>query len=325
MNITLRQLRAFLTVGELASFTRAGKELGLAQSAVSMLVSELERELDLRLLDRTTRRVEATEAGRAFAAQASRVLAELEAGIRAARDLAERRSGRLTVFAPPLLATTLLPHAIAIYRARYPGISITLLDGGTQELVARVRSGEADFAIGTVAAGQENLAVHPIAHDRLVLFCPAGHALARQRSVAWTALRNEPLIALTPQSGLRHLVEMAAGQAGILLNPVYEVAQIASALAMVAAGLGIAVLPSVAGAASPARLARRRLIRPDIVRDIQIVHRAGRSLSPASESFIAVLRAELARMSRRDVLMTQPSAARPIQGWLPPPAPSPVN
>lgn len=314
MDITLRQLRAFLAVGELASFTRASKELDLSQSAVSMLVADLERELDLRLLDRTTRRVEATEAGRVFAAQASRVLAEFEAAIRAARDLAERRSGRLTVFAPPLLATTLLPNAIASHRARYPGISITLLDGGTRELVARVRSGEADFAIGTVAVGQEDLALHPIAHDRLVLFCPAGHALARQRSVPWAALRNAPLIALTAPSGLRQLVETAAGRAGILLSPVYEVAQIASALAMVAAGLGIAVLPSVAGAASPARLERRRLIRPDIVRDIQIVHRAGRSLSPASESFIAVLRAELSRMSRRQALVTQLSSARPAQG-----------
>ncbi len=305
MNITLRQLQAFLAVGERSSFTRAGRQLGLSQSAVSMLVADLERELDLRLLDRTTRRVEATEAGRAFAAQASRVLAGLEAALREARDLAERRNGRLTVFAPPLLATTLLPRAIAAHRARHPGIAIALLDGGTQDLLARVRSGEADFAIGTVAAGQEDLALHPIAQDRLVLFCPAGHRLAGQRAVPWAALSGEALIALTRQSGLRQLVETAAGEAGVALHPAYEVAQIASALAMVAAGLGIAVLPSVARASSPSRLAMRRLVQPDIVRDIQVVHRAGRSLSPASESFIAVLHAELSRLSRRQTLVTQ--------------------
>lgn len=304
MNITVRQLRAFLAASERASFTRAGEHLGLSQSAVSMLVADLEHELDLRLLDRTTRRVEPTEAGQAFALQAQRVLAGLDAAVGEARDLALRRRGRLAVFAPPLLAATLLPRAIVAHRAHFPGIAIAVQDGGTGELPATVRSGHADFAIGTVSANEENLDPQPVARDRLVLFCPAGHRLAARRRVPWGALEGEAVIALTPQSGLRRLVEDASTGAGVALHPAYEVAQIATALALVAAGLGIAVLPSIARAACPPKLAMRPLIAPEIGRDIQIIRRAGRSLSPAGASFVATLRSELARLAQGPTLLT---------------------
>ena len=298
MNITLRQIQAFLAVSELGSFTQAADRMHLSQSAVSVLVGELERGLKLKLLDRTTRRVEATEAGRQFGAQAAKIVSDLDHAVRHAHGLSERLHGRLTVFAPPLLAVALLPSAIAAHRSLYPGIAVGVVDGGTEQLVSQVRAGEVDFGIGTLAGEEDDLERHAVAADRLMLFCPKRHALARQRQVPWRAIEGERLITLTWQSGLRRLIEDTARGAGVSVQAEYEVAQITTALAMVDAGLGVAVLPSIACALRfyPGSTARP-LMAPLVERPIHVVHRQGRALSPAAQSFVDLLRAELGRMA----------------------------
>ena len=126
MAITLRQIQAFLAVAELGTFTKAAERLHMAQPALSQLVRELEHELGIRLFDRTTRRVELTEGGREFQGASAKIVHDLELAIQNANDLAERRRGRITVAAPPLLAAAILPEAIAEMRERYPGIRIAL-------------------------------------------------------------------------------------------------------------------------------------------------------------------------------------------------------
>jgi DNA-binding transcriptional LysR family regulator len=303
MNVSLRQLRAFLAVTELGSFTRAGERMHLSQSGVSALIAELEANLRVKLLDRTTRRVEPTDAGRQFGAQAAKIVSDLDHAVRHAHGLSQRLHGRLTFCAPPLLATTILPAVIAAHRTAYPGIAITLLDGGTQDLVEQIRAGEVDFGIGTVPEGLDDLETLPLAEDHLILFCPAGHTLTRNRQVAWEQLAGQALITLTRQSGLRRIIDDSAISVGLRLEPAFEVAQITTAVAMVEAGLGIAVLPSIARALGghPA-IVTRRLVRPDVVRSIHMVLRQGHSLSPAGVSFMALLREEIGRLSKREPL-----------------------
>jgi DNA-binding transcriptional LysR family regulator len=151
MNVTLRQIRCFHVVSELGSFTRAAQRLRMTQPGLSLIVRELEKALEVRLLDRTTRQVELTAAGREFLGATLRVIHDLDDSIRNARELTNRKRGKLTVAAPPLLAATLLPVAIADYKRAYPGIDAAVLDVQTDEVIARVRSGEADCAIGTFA------------------------------------------------------------------------------------------------------------------------------------------------------------------------------
>lgn len=220
---TLRQIEAFLAVGSLGSFTRAGERLHLSQSAVSVLIGELKRGLKVRLLDRTTRRVELTQAGRQFAAQAAKVVSDSDHAVRYAQGLLQRLHGRLSVFAPPLLAMTLLPAATAAHRARYPGIAIAVVDGGTEQLVARLHAGEVDLAIGTAKGDPPDIDLIPLAVDQLMLFCPASHQLAKAADVPWSALAGQPLIALTWQSDLRRLTDEAARASGVSLSPDYEV------------------------------------------------------------------------------------------------------
>jgi DNA-binding transcriptional LysR family regulator len=287
MNITLKQLRAFVAVAGTGSFTRAGEVLHLTQSATSGLIRELERELGVRLFHRTTRRVELTDAGREFEAPVDRLLAGLDRSVADLGALAARQRGRLAVAAPPLLAATLLPALIAAFLERYPGIEAVLRDVSTDQIVARVLEGDVDCGIGTFAPGEEGLARTTLMTDSLMVFCPEGHALTRMRELAWIDVPAHSLISLTRDSGVRALVDRTLAGAGASVEPAYEVTQITTAIAMVEAGLGVSILPSYAQSVSRRyRIDTRPVHGPQVSREIALVVPSARSPSPAAEAFI---------------------------------------
>lgn len=299
MNYTLRQLQGFLAVAELGSFTRAAERMRLTQSAMSVLVAELERSLRLRLLDRTTRRVELTEAGVQFRAAASKAVRDLDHAVRNAHLLADRRHGRVTVAAPPLLAATLLPPVIARHRAAFPGIEVNLIDAATDHIVAGLRAGETDLAVGTLPPDVDEIERIPLIRDQLVAACPDGHPRAGDSAVSWHTLAEHPVIALTPESGIRSLAERSWLAAGASIRPAFEVSQIATALALVEAGLGIAILPSYAlRKSTPGCIAVR--IEPEISRNIEVIRLRSRSLSPAAASFAELLISQLGEFANAD-------------------------
>jgi DNA-binding transcriptional LysR family regulator len=291
MAVTLRQMNAFLAVAEHGSFTKAATRLHVAQPALSQLVRELERELGIRLLDRTTRRIELTDGGREFQHAAAKIVFDLDVAVRNATGLAERRHGRVVIAAPPLLAAILMPSAIAELRACHPGIRATLLDTRTDAIVEAVRLGQADCGFGTFRTGEDGIDRLPLARDGLMLFCAPDHPLADHDGVAWADLTEEPLITLTRDSGIRLLVEVGFEAAERQLNPSYEVSQITTALALVEAGLGVAVLPAYARAAIPqGRLASRPMKEPAVARDIVMIRASGRSPTPATLALEAIVR-----------------------------------
>jgi len=304
MNITLRQLQAFKTVAEFGSFTRAADRLKVAQPALSLSIRELERELNLRLFDRTTRRVELTGAGREFLQSADKLLADLEQAVRNAQDLSERKRGRIVIAAPPLLAAMIAPAAIAEYNAAFPGIDVGLLEASYDVMLDKLRSGEADCAIGTFDEREDGIRREILAQDVLTLFCPPSHPLARLKRVRWQDLRDHRLVMLTRDSNIRALVDRALSEAGVAASrPLYEVSQMTTAIMMVEAGLGPAVLPSyIWSFAKERQIASRPLIEPQVNRPIALVHAESRSLSPAAEAFVRILRnqarASIARVTK---------------------------
>jgi len=138
---------------------------------LSLNIRDLESELGARLFDRTTRRVELTAAGREFLQSVDKLITDLEHAVQNARDLADRRRGRLVVAAPPLLAALIVPGAIADYKKRFPGIEVTVVDAQTNVIVDRVRSGEADCGIGTFAEAEEGIRRETIFEDALMAWC----------------------------------------------------------------------------------------------------------------------------------------------------------
>ena len=316
MNITIRQIQSFLNVADLGSFTRAAEKMHTTQPALSQQVRDLETELGIRLFDRTTRRVELTEGGAEFRNIAAKIIEDLESASRNAHELAERKRGRVIVAVPPLLAAAVVPRAIADFRKKYPGIEVRLIEARTDQIVDNVRSGQVDCGLGTFHAGEEGISSTLLARDSLMVFCTSNHPLAQQQAVNWRELDGLPLITLTRDSGIRLLVEVGFETARIRLVPAYEIGQVTTALAMVEAGLGIAVLPTYAWAGARAMKISATALIPGIARDITMITRTGRSIAPAVSAFARFL----ARYTNVSVpggaaaAARSPSARKPVRG-----------
>ncbi len=286
MNVTLRQLHVFRAVAEARSFSRAGDVMALTQPAVSRAIRELEEQLDLKLLDRTTREVLLTEAGQALASRVGRVLDELTQTLTDVRDLADARRGTVRVASSPTLSAGLMPACIAACATQEPDIRLVLLDRIQQDVLASVRAGEVDFGVVIEPHATDDLQAETILRDPFALVMPAGHALAKRRSVTWKSLSGLDLVLLDHASGSRRLIDQALAHHGAACRVVQELGHPTTALRMVEAGIGLSVLPALALPAGGrtrefGRLVARPLA-PEVQREIVLVHRRNRTPSPVA-------------------------------------------
>lgn len=289
MTPTLRQIEAFRAVTETQSFSRAAARLGMAQPSLSQLIRDLETTLGTRLFDRTTRRVDLTEAGRAFAAPALAALTEIDRAVTTVQDLSALRRGTVTLAAPPLLAATVLPGVLADLGASHPGLTLRIMDLATDGIVAALRAGAADLGLGTFPPGLDGFDRVALLRDRLMVFDRAG---AGAPPLRWADLTAGPVITLTRESGIRLLTEVGFETAETPFAPAHEVRQIATALALVRAGLGRAILPAYARAAAP-DLQAIPLQDPEIAREITLLTLRDRAPSAAALALRAALRSAL--------------------------------
>jgi LysR family carnitine catabolism transcriptional activator len=286
-NLSLRQLRAFWLVAQEGSMTRAAKQMHLTISALSMLVRTLEEELGVRLFERTTRRVELTEAGRQFMPAVRDVFFALDAGIDTLQEAKRRKSERLVLVTSPLLAASVAPRVIARFREQFPHVSVSLIDAPVDQVVAQVREAKADFGICTADAALTDLVTQVLYKDNLVLACSADHPLAERREARWADLVDQSLILMSPGTGLRRLSDQSLGQLTLRIKPAFEVANVQTALGLVAAGQGVAVLPaySVARARDQGVVALP-LVEPVVSREIIALCTRARPFSMAAEAFL---------------------------------------
>jgi len=297
MNISLRQLRVFQAVAAQGSFTRAGAQVGLSQPAVSRCVTELEQQLGLKLLDRTTREVVLTAAGRNLAARLERVLDDLDAALLDVRGLATQRQGRVRIASSPTLSANLLPECIARCQREHPGLALVLLDRMQHDALASVRSGEVDFGVVIDPGPTSELHAEPVLTEPFCFVAPATHRLARQRAVRWTELAGEPLVLLDHASGSRRLIDDALRGQGVTPLLAQEVGHVTTIFRMLDAGLGVSVVPTLALPPSGLPGLVSRPLTPRIHRDIVLVRRARRVLAPVAElawSLVARVAAERA-------------------------------
>jgi DNA-binding transcriptional LysR family regulator len=291
MSITFRQLEALIAVAETHNFTRASEKLHMAQPMVSGLIRDLEAELGFRLFDRTTRRVELTEAAAEFLRDARRLTGDIQGAIRRARDVGARRRGHITVGAPPLLAAALLPQVINAFAQSSPGVSVTLIDRSVAAIYDLLREGEINLAVGTFRRNEDGIARIPLVAYPLALVCRADHPLAANMRPRWSDLAGLPLIALRRGNGIREQVERGHSAAGLDAEPAFELDQITTILSMVEAGFGVTVLPLYALTVVPKQsLVARPLADPPVTLEIDVAHRDDRSLSPGAADFVRLLK-----------------------------------
>lgn len=286
MNITLRQLRAFIAVAATGSFTLAAERLFITQSALSGLIKELEGSLGLRLVDRSTRRIQLSDTGRELYPLIDKILHDLDGVLDEVANLKALKKGTVRVAAPQLMACTLLPEVIAAYGAEHPDIRIRLVDCAVESVVSRVFSGEVDFGVGPERDPNSDIDATTLFELPFVAVFPPGHPLAAHATVTWADLEAYPLIALQGQFTERLSVDLREGVRDRSLNPTTTVAFMSTALSMVSTGLGVTVcIPYAASLVRLYQLEMRPLIDPVVTRRFYTFTRNGRSLTPASQSF----------------------------------------
>jgi DNA-binding transcriptional LysR family regulator len=289
-NITLRQLRALVAVVQERSFTRAATRLGLTQSALTIAIRNLEAEIGLRLLDRTTRSVLPTPAGEAFVSAATSAIGEIERVCEDIRAQVERRSGKVAIASIGSLINEVIAPALEVLAGRYPGISVRLHEELMEGAMRRLLTGDVDFAIVTMPRQRQELEVLPLLRDRFGVVCAAAHPLAKRgRALSWAALLDHQLVALSAENGVRNLLEQREECAPALANLHHEVSSVAALLRLVEQGLGVATLPALTVAGMRPTLVYRPL-SPPVHRTIFLAKRRGRTPSPAaSEVGVLVL------------------------------------
>jgi len=283
MNVSLRQLQVFRAVARLRSFSRAGDEIGLTQPAVSRCVRELEAELGMRLLDRTTREVELTAAGLRFAGQLGRQLDELQLLLEEARKEGEQAHGTVHIASSPTLSASLMPALLAHCAQQYPHIRPVLHDQVQRLNIDSVRSGEVDFGIVVEPDAMDELECQPLLDDGFWLICRDDHPLAGKSRLNWAELDGQPLVLLDYNSGSRPIIDRILASHGAHCPVVQQLGHSSSVFQMVQAGIGISVSP---GLALPLPAGSRLVVRPLLPeqrRTIMLIRRRQRSLSPVAE------------------------------------------
>jgi DNA-binding transcriptional LysR family regulator len=291
MNPTLRQMRALVAVARTGSFTQAAALLHVTQSALSGQIKELEALLGVKVVERNTRRVDLSDVGRELVPLFDKMLQDLDGAL---ADIASRkalRKGVVRVAAPQMMACTLLPQAMAAYRAQYPDIQVLLVDCPVDNVAQRVFSGEVDIGVGPERDAVPDIATQLLFDLPFVAVCPAGHPLAQQDTVSWANVGRHPFIALQGQFTERLLRDMKLRRADSdELQPYSEVTFMTTALALVAAGLGVtACLPYAAPMVKLHGLEMRPLTEPALTRKFHIHTKETRTPSPAAASFTAFL------------------------------------
>lgn len=296
LNLSIKHLRALRAVATYGSFTAAASALTMTQPGVSRLVSQVERDLGIALFLRSTRRVALTSAGSGFVEPIGRFLDDLDAQVALARGVGGPLRGRLVISSLLSLTHHMVPDALLTYRQENPGVEVHLREGLGADVYEDVRSGLADFGLGNATALPSEIVAEAVVEEACLALLPAKHALVRMRSVPLIAFAGEPLVSLPLASGLRRLIDAAAGAHGVTLNHMTVVEQFGSMFDFVAAGLGLAIVPP---SALPRRLraglAVRPITDPAVVRSIGILHLRNRGLTPAADAFLHVLRPRLAR------------------------------
>ena len=245
----LRHLATFVAVAEEGSFTRASDRLHVVQSAVSAAVRNLERQLGATLFDRSTHKVQLTDAGRALLPEARATLA----AAMAARDAVDAVRGgiRGTVLLGTMQAQGMraidVPRLLAEFRAEHPLVVVHIRHaaGGSSEMAAQVREGRLDLAFVSLTA-REMPAVElaPLAREAIMVLAPATHPLASQRTVPLTALADEPLVEFPEGWGIRMANDRAFAAAGVTRTIAYEVNDTDSVIEFVRYGLAVSLLPA---------------------------------------------------------------------------------
>src|SRR5580704_2434990 len=281
--LNVARLRVLREVAERGSFSAAADALSYTQSAVSQQIAALEAETGMTLLERGPRGVRLTEAGRTLVEHTEGILARLAAAEEELAALAGLRGGQLRMASFPTAGATLMPVAIAAFRASYPEVELTLAEGEPEEIAPRLGAGEFDLALlfefGETEADLKRV---ELLEDPLYLALPRGHRLARKRTLRLGELRGEAWVQTSQSSPCARHVVRSCHAAGFEPNVAFESDDYQTVQGLVAAGVGVALIPELALSVVREDIAIRTLAPSPPVRQVIAAAPTDARLSPAT-------------------------------------------
>ncbi|XVS63328.1 LysR family transcriptional regulator [Actinosynnema sp. CA-299493] len=287
--MTLQQLVYFLAVARTRHFTRAAAEARVAQPSLSKQIHALEKELGAELFSRARGNVTLTPAGEALLPVAARILSDVDTARLEVAELVGLRRGRVRVGATPSLCVSLFADVIKRYHDAYPGIQVSVTEGGSRDLVAALEAGQLDLALVIVSPADADraLTVVPVLREELVVASASPLGVTR---MPLTDLRDQPLVMFRPGYDLRETTLAACRQAGFEPRFAVEGGEMDAVLRFVEVGLGVAIVPSTV-------LATRSLhgtaLTPATTRTVALAHRTDVAPTSAGRAFQSVLLAFL--------------------------------
>lgn len=287
----LRSLRYFVAVAQEQSFIRAAELLHISQPPLSRQIRMLEEELGVELFDRTTRRVRITEAGAAFYEQARRILEQVDYSVKVAQKSTRGEMGTIRFGYLPYADLTILPKLLPRMATAYPDINFELRTLPGAEQLEALRNATIDVAFVHLPVGGDEFIVERVLRHPYVLAVPEGHSLAKRSSVPLSALANERYVFFSRRTD-PNLYDTIIGfcrAAGVVLNIVYETDHMQTTLGLIAAGLGVALLPSAITTISRPGIAYVRLKPASAWYEMHFVTRRG-ARSAAIENMLKTLR-----------------------------------
>ena len=293
--LDVRRLRVLREVAARGSFSAAAEALSFTQSAISQHVAALERETGTKLVERGSRGIRLTDAGQSLVKHADSILGRIEDAEEELAAIAGLRGGRLRLACFQSAGATLVPRAVAEFHRRHPDVELSMIEAEPEEAEAALRAGEIDLAlvydfapIPSVRDGE--LDTVRLVDDPYDAIVPKGHRLAGRRSLSLADLAEEPWVAATTGCGCRQITERACQDAGFEPHIAFECDETLAAQALVAAGVGVTILPRLALATIHPGVEVRRLTRKDqVIRRIWAAREDGAYRSPASEAMVQIL------------------------------------
>jgi LysR family carnitine catabolism transcriptional activator len=285
---SLSSLRLFLQVARSLSFSETARMANLSQPALSRTIKLLEDDLGVRLFDRNSRNVRLSSAGEALLPTVERLTADFDQAFRELQQTFQGERGRVVVGALPSVAAHLLPRVFARFRQSHPQVEIILRENLTSGLHQSLQDRLIDFAISIEPPAPAEIHFTPMLEDDCLLVCHARDAGAIPDPAPWSLFQAMPFIGMEPRSSVRMLTAAAFARAGVVTPALFECSQLATMGGLIAAGLGISLLPrsTLPLLGHQGELATRVMQAPVASRRIGVLRLMGRSLSPAAQALL---------------------------------------
>jgi DNA-binding transcriptional LysR family regulator len=279
------RLRQFVTVAREEHMTRAAELLGVPQPTLSRSIARLEDELGVALFARPGRTVRLTRHGRMLLAGAERCLADLDGELRLLAEEVSPDRGKVALAFLHTLGTRVVPMMVREFRARHPAVRFALIQGGSTEMVSRLRAGEVDLCLVAPLPTGPDVVTEPLDEQRIDLVVPAGHRLAGRESVRLAEAAGEEFVSFEPGIGLRQISDGLCAAAGFAPRIAFEGEEADTVRGLVGAGLGVALLPAASTQFPDPDVAAVAISEPPASRTVGLAWMADRPASPPAAAF----------------------------------------